>query len=487
MESVGAINLFLLLGAALVLAGVFSGLVANRFGAPLLLVFLVVGMLAGVDGPGGIAFDNYQATYLVGSLALALILFEGGLHTRRSRFRGALGPALVLATAGVAATAALTAAFAAWLLDLGWTEALLLGATVSSTDAAAVFFLLSTGGLLLRRRVGAMLEIESGTNDPMAVFLTLALVELILSDSGAPGWGILVTLVQQAVVGAAVGALGGWALARILNRVDLPSGLHPLLVAAGAVAAFGGAAVLGGSGFLAVYLAGLVVGNTPIRAFPTITAVMGAGTWFCQIAMFVLLGLLVTPSELTDFLLPGLAIAAFLMFVARPLAVWLCLLPFGLPPRAVGFIAWVGLRGAVGIFLASLPVLAGLPNAQLYFNVGFFVVLASLVVQGWTIAPLARRLRLALRGGGYRVTRVELDLPGQLERELVGYPLQEDSPLLRGQRSLPDWTQAVLVVREGDVAPASALGELRAGDYVYLLAPPRRVRELDAVFTARGE
>jgi len=255
----------------------------------------------------------------------------------------------------------------------------------------------------------------------------------------------------------------------------------------GQVTAFGGASVLGGSGFLAVYLAGLVVGNTPIRAFPTVTAVMAAGTWFSQIAMFVLLGLLVTPSDLVDFALPGLAIAAFLMFVARPLAVWLCLLPFGFPRRAVAFVAWVGLRGAVGIFLASLPVLAGLPNAQLYFNVGFFVVLASLVVQGWTIAPLARRLRIALRGILLRPRRVELDLPGQLERELVGYPLSEDSPLVLGRRALPEWTQAVLVVRDGHVTPAAAAGDLRAGDYVYLLTPPHRVRELDLVIAPRGE
>lgn len=487
MESIGAINLLLLLGAVLVLAGVFSGLVANRFGAPLLLVFLTVGMLAGVDGPGGIVFDDYEATYLVGSLALALILFEGGLHTKQTRFRGALAPALVLATGGVAATAALTASFAVWLLDLNWTEALLLGATVSSTDAAAVFFLLSTGGLMLRRRVGATLEIESGTNDPMAVFLTVALVEILLSGSGAPGWSILFTLVQQAVVGAAMGLLGGWAIARVLNHVDLPGGLHPLLVAAGAVTAFGAAAVLGGSGFLAVYLAGLVVGNTPVRAFPTITSVMAAGTWFCQIAMFILLGLLATPKNLIEFALPGLAIAAFLMFVARPLAVWLCLLPFGFSPQAVAFVAWVGLRGAVGIFLASLPVLAGLPNAQLYFNVGFFVVLASLVVQGWTIAPLAQRLQVRARGTTLRPTRVELDLPGQLAHELVGYPLSENSPFLRGKRALPGWTRPVLVVRAGQVTDAAAAGELQAGDYVYLLAPPYRIRELDAVFTPRME
>lgn len=486
MESISAINLFLLLGAGMVLAGVFSSVVADRFGAPLLLVFLALGMLAGQDGLGGIAFDDYGAAYLVGSAALALILFEGGLHTRLSRFRGVLAPALLLATIGVVLTTALMGGFAFWLLGLGWAEALLLGATVSSTDAAAVFFLLGAGGLKLRRRIGATLEVESGTNDPMAVFLTLALVEVVLSG-GAPGWSVLGTLARQAAVGGAVGLAGGWAIAWGLNRVNLPTGLHPLLVAAGAVASFGAAAVAGGSGFLAVYLAGLVVGNTPVRAFPTVSAVMAAGTWFCQIAMFVMLGLLVTPSRLWDFALPGLALAAFLMFAARPLAVWLCLLPFGFARRATAFVAWVGLRGAVGIFLASVPVLAGLPDPELYFNVGFFVVLASLVVQGWSIAPLARRLRLTLPRSGHHTTRVELDLPGQLELELVGYPVSRASPLHLGKRAVPAWARPVLVVRDGRVADAGEAGAMEPGDYVYLLVPPRRVRELDPVFAPGGE
>lgn len=485
MESVGTINLALLLGAGLVLAGVFSSLIANRFGAPLLLVFMVVGMLAGEDGPGGLRFDDYEAAYLVGSLALALILFEGGLHTRVARFRGVLAPALLLATAGVALTAGLTAAFAVWLLGIGWIEALLLGATVSSTDAAAVFFLLGAGGLRLRRRVGATLEVESGTNDPMAVFLTLALLELALDGAGVPGWGLLGALVQQALVGAVVGYAAGRAIAWGLNRVNLPAGLHPLMVAAGAVAAFGAAAAGGGSGFLAVYLAGLVVGNTPVRAWPTVTGVMAAGTWFCQIAMFVMLGLLVTPSRLLDFAIPGLAIAAFLMLVGRPLAVWICLLPFGFTRRATAFVAWVGLRGAVGIFLASLPVLAELPGAELYFNVGFFVVLTSLVVQGWSIAPLARRLGLALSGTAHPVTRVELDLPGQLERELVGYPVTEASAVCRGRRTIPRWARPTLVVRDGNVTDAGEVAGLQPGDYVYVLVPPNRVRELDAVFASR--
>lgn len=487
MESIGTINLALLLGAGLVLAGVFSSLIANRFGAPLLLVFLVVGMLAGENGPGGLRFDDYQAAYLVGSLALALILFEGGLHTRVARFQGVLAPALLLATVGVALTAGLTAAFAVWLLGIGWVEALLLGATVSSTDAAAVFFLLGAGGLRLRRRVGATLEVESGTNDPMAVFLTLALLEFALNGEGGPGWGLLGALVQQALVGGLVGYAAGRAIAWGLNRVALPGGLHPLMVAAGAVAAFGAAATGGGSGFLAVYLAGLVVGNTPVRAWPTVTGVMAAGTWFCQIAMFVMLGLLVTPSRLVNFAIPGLAIAAFLMLVGRPLAVWLCLLPFGFTRRATAFVAWVGLRGAVGIFLASLPVLAELPGADLYFNVGFFVVLMSLVVQGWSIAPLARRLGLALTGSVHPVTRVELDLPGQLERELVGYPVTESSAFCRGARAIPPWARPMLVVRNGHVVDAAEVSTLQAGDYVYLLAPPHRVRELDAMFTPRGE
>src|SRR5690606_23929192 len=270
------------------------------------------------------------------------------------------------------------------------------GAIVGSTDAAAVFFLLRAGGLHLQKRVGAVLEIESGSNDPFAVFLTVLLVAWIDSN-GEMGVGqLLVSLGQQIVIGGALGGLGGRAIATALNRLALPAGLHPLLAVSGAVALFGLTGLLGGSGFLAVYLAGLVVGNRPVRAFANVLSVQDAATWLAQLVMFLVLGLLITPSSLLSLLWPALGVAAVLMFVARPIAVLLCLAPFKFRRGELGFVSWVGLRGAVGIFLASIPMLVGLPNADVYFNVGFVVVLASLLVQGWSLTAAANFFRVAL-------------------------------------------------------------------------------------------
>lgn len=484
MAGIATLDTALLLGALLGLAGILSSLVARRFGAPLLFVFLLVGMAAGEDGPGGIVFNDVGLTYLVGSVALAVILFDGGLRTKFARFRGILAPALGLATIGVAVTGTLVGAFAVWVFDLDWTEALLLGAIVASTDAAAVLFLLHAGGLRLQRRTGAVLEVESATNDPFAVFLVVLLTELILTG-GDPAAGALAHLARQGLVGGAVGVGGGLALVWLLNRLDLPSGLHPLLAAIGAIAVFALAAVAHGSGFLAVYLAGLVIGNRPVRAFPAILSLHLALTWLSQIVMFLVLGLLVTPSTLIDFALPGLAVALFLLLVARPVAVALCLVPFRFTARETGFVTWVGLRGAVSIYLAAIPKLAGVPDAAVYFNVAFFVVLVSLVVQGWSIRPMARRLGVALAGAEPEVSRVELDIPGQTGRELVGYPIRRGS-VVETRGTVPEDTRLVLAVRDGQVIDPAAAGRLGTGDYVYLLAAPERVHRLDRLFAEGG-
>ncbi|MEX2649563.1 MAG: potassium/proton antiporter, partial [Alphaproteobacteria bacterium] len=423
MAGIGLINAVVLLGALLVLAGILSSLIARRFGAPLLFVFLVIGMLAGEDGPGGILFDDYRVTYLVGSVALALILFDGGLRTKLARFRGVVAPALLLATVGVVVTATLVAALAVWVLRLSWYEGLLLGAIIGPTDVAAVFFLLHAGGLQLRPRVGSVLEIESGTNDPIAVFLVVLLTEVVLVG-GELSWSAVDLLARQGLIGAILGLAGGFGLAWLLNRLELPVGLHPLLASAGAVLVFAAASLIDGSGFLAVYVAGLVIGNRPVRAFPAILGFHVAATWLCQIVMFLVLGLLVTPTNLIPYALPALAIALFLAVVARPVAVALCLAPFGFSAKEIGFVTWVGLRGAVSIFLAAIPTLAALPDAAVYFNVAFFVVLVSLLVQGWTIRPVARGLGVALAQSAPAVSRVALDLPGQLGREMVGYPIR---------------------------------------------------------------
>src|SRR6516165_4637536 len=480
MAALDAISIGILLGALLVLAGIMSSLVAMRFGAPLLLVFLIVGMIAGEAGPGGMQFDDVRTTYAVGSIALALILFDGGLRTRFATFRSVLAPALTLATAGVLLTAALTAPVAKYLLGMSWTEALLVGAVVASTDAAAVFFLIHARGLRLRPRVAATLEVESGSNDPFAVLLTVILVEFLTVEDHS--WQhVLAVLAEQAALGTVIGILGGRAIVVVLNRLGLAQGLHAPFVATSALVIFGLASVVHASGFLAVYLAGLVVGNRPTRAHNTVIVFLDAVTWLAQIVMFVLLGLLVWPLRLVGSIMPALGVAATLMVVARPLAVFACLAPFGFSWREKAFISWVGLRGAVGIFLASIPLLIGLPKAYLYFDIAFVVVLASLLVQGWTIAAAARRLHIALPRHDPLPRRVELDLPGQLAQEIVGYPVSANSPYLR-RGLLPAWARPTLVVREEKILSPAEAEPVRQGDYVYLLAPPEKAQALDRFF-----
>jgi cell volume regulation protein A len=472
--------------AALVLVGIGSSLVARRFGAPLLLVFLVLGILAGVDGPGGIHFDDVATTYRVGSFALAVILFDGGLRTRRESFRGVFAPTLLLATVGVVVTAALTSVAARWLLGLEALPALLLGAVVASTDAAAVFFLLRAGGLQLRSRVGSTLEIESSANDPVAVLLTTMLAEFLAAPAGITSMDVLLELALQFGVGALGGAVGGVLIASALRKLPLSGGLAALFLVTAALLVFGVTGSLHGSAFLAVYVAGVVVGNRNVPGFANLLSVLDAGTWLCQIVMFLVLGLLATPHTLGNALWPALGLAAFLMLVGRPVAVALCLAPFRYGKREIGFIAWVGLRGAVGIFLASIPMLMRLPNAQLIFNVAFVVVLASLLVQGWTLGLAARLLDVALPHRDRAVRRVELDLPGSLEREMVGYAVAPGAALL-GHAHLPGWAQLAMIVRGGEILMPDAAGPLVAGDYAYMLAPPGRVYRLDWLFAPPEE
>jgi potassium/hydrogen antiporter len=472
--------------SALVLAGIGSSLVARRFGAPLLLVFLALGMLAGVDGPGGIRFDDYELTYRLGSFALAVILFDGGLRTRRETFRGVLAPTLLLATLGVVITAALTGAAAHWVLGLGTIASLLLGSVVASTDAAAVFFLLRAGGLQLRSRIGATLEIESSANDPVAVLLTTLLATYLAAPQDLGGLALARELVLQFGVGGIAGAAGGIAIAAALRKLPLSGGLAALFLIAGAIFVFGFVGVLHGSAFLAVYIAGVIVGNRNVPGFVQLLSVLDAGTWLCQIAMFLVLGLLATPHALAHTLWPALGLAAFLMLIGRPLAVAICLAPFRYGKREIGFVAWVGLRGAVGIFLASIPMLMRLPQAAMIFNVAFVVVIASLLVQGWTLGLAARVLDVALPHRDRAVRRVEVDLPGSLERELVGYPVAPQAAIL-GNAVLPGWAKLAMIVRGGEIMMADAAGSFAAGDYVYLLAPPGRVYRLDWLFAPPDE
>ena len=481
LDSLAAIDLRLLGFALLVLAGVASSLLARRFGAPLLLVFLLLGVALGVDGPGGIRFADTHLTYLVGSLCLAIILFDGGLRTRAQQVRGAVMPSVVLASVGVLLTAVLTGLAASKLLDLPLLQGLLLGTIVSSTDAAAVFFLLRVGGLHLERRTGATLEVESGSNDPTAVFLTIALTSWIAGDHGTGVVEVAVSVVQAAVFGLALGYGGGRLIVAAFNKLDLPSGLHPWMALAAALALFAITNRLGGSGYLAVYLAGIVVTNRPLRGRHQLVAMQDAITWFAQLIMFMLLGLLSAPHALLPILWPALGVAAFLMFVARPVTVFLCLAPFRYRFAEQVYIAWVGLRGAVGIFLASIPLLANLPNAWMYFNVAFVVVVTSLVVQGWSLAPIAYRLGVAVPRADPNTRRVRLDLPGQLESEMVGYRVAPGSAALRGT-DWPGQVQLAMVVRDERILLPADAGPLQADDYAYFIAPDAQAPKLDWLF-----
>lgn len=480
MASLDSVSIAILLGAVLVMAGILSSLLALRFGAPLLLVFLLVGMLAGDSGPGRLQFDDVRTTYLVGSVALALILFDGGLKTRFASIRTVLAPSMMLATAGVLLTALITAPVARYVLDLNWTESLLVGAVVASTDAAAVFLLVHTQGLRLRPRVGATLEAESGTNDPFAIFLTLMLVEFIsIGQSSASH--IAMEFIQEAVLGAIIGVIGGRLVVIALNRVALPQGLHAPFVTTAALVIFGGSQIVHASGFLAVYLAGIIIGNRPTRAHNSVVTFLDAATWLAQIVMFVLLGLLVSPHRLLSSAGGAVLVAFALMLVARPLAVLICLAPFKFNWREKVFIAWTGLRGAVAIFLASIPMLVGLSKAYLYFDVAFVVVIISLLLQGWTLGPAARRLHVALPRAERGPRRVELDLPGQLEQQLVGYPVRPKSLYFR-RGLIPSWSKPTLVIRDERILTPVEADPVAPGDYIYLLAPPERAEALDRFF-----
>jgi cell volume regulation protein A len=484
-----SIYLVTLVGTALVLAAAFSSLIAFRFGAPLLLLFLSLGLAAGVDGLG-IEFDNARLAYFVGALALAVILFESGFGTPLTALRQAAMPALSLATVGVAITTVLFGVAAFYLTDFGWLESFLLGAAVASTDAAAVFFLLRAGNLQLRDRVRSTLEIESGTNDPIAIFLTITLVEIIAAGADPAAEVLVLDLVAGFLVhmglGAVIGLLGGIAIVRLVGRLNLDHGLLPIFVLTLSLLVFAAGGAFGGSGFLAVYLAGLVAGNSNLRAAASLKRFQDGVSWLAQIIMFLVLGLFATPSQFLAILPASIALGLFLIFIARPLAVWLCLIPFRFARQETAFISWVGLRGAVSILLAITPLLGGLEDGRAIFNTAFIVVLVSLVIQGWTVGPLARRLGLIVPHRIGPLEKVELELPGSAHHELLAYTVVAGSPVARGER-IPRWARPSLVVREGRSMKYQDAGRLVAGDHVYIFVPDRYPRLLDRLFASRTE
>ncbi|MEX0627525.1 MAG: potassium/proton antiporter, partial [Cucumibacter sp.] len=363
------------------------------------------------------------------------------------------------------------------------------GAIVSSTDAAAVFFLLRGAGVTLRERIRTTLEIESGSNDPVAIFLTLSLVSLIAAgDAASPGTvalDIVLDFFAQMGIGAAVGVLGGGLIARLVDRLKLDQGLVPIFVLALSLLVFGIAGALGGSGFLAVYLAGLVAGNTVTRSITNLRRFQDGFSWLAQIIMFLVLGLFATPSQFPAILPAAIALGLILIFVARPLAISISLLPFRFSPPETAFISWVGLRGAVSILLALTPLIAGIEQGRAIFNMAFIIVLVSLVVQGWTVRPLAKRLGIVIPPRLGPLDKVELTLPGTANHELIAYRVAAGSPVARGER-VPRWARPALVVRDGRSMNVHYAGRLVAEDYVYIFMPKRHPGLLDRLFTSRA-
>nr|UOZ97466.1 K(+)/H(+) antiporter NhaP2 [Cupriavidus sp.] len=400
--SLDFLSLPLLAFSLLVFASLVVGAITAKAGLPLLLIFMAFGMFAGEDGPGGIRFNDFVASFWVGNIALAVILLDGGLRTPVATFRTGLKPASVLATLGVAVSCGLTALAAHFLLDLSWPFALLIGAIVASTDAAAVFSLLQNLGIKLNERVEATLEIESGLNDPMAIFLTLIMIGIILQPGSLQdSWHVIgLSLLQQAGVGLMVALVCGIALCELLKR--LPSGglrnggINALLLISSGLTVFALSTYWGGSGFLTIYVFGVLVGNRAKTFVKTSIGAMNGLAWLFQAAMFLLLGLLASPGEVLDLALPALGLSLFLMLVSRPISVWLCLWPYRFNPKEIAFISWVGLRGAVPIVLAIFPIMAGIEESRTLLNVAFMVVVTSLLFQGSSLATVAKKMGMAL-------------------------------------------------------------------------------------------
>lgn len=483
------IDQIILLAAILIVFGILSSKISARLGLPMLVLFLLVGMAAGEAGIGGIKFDNAQMAHALGSLALAIILFDGGLQTPMNSIKQVWKPASVLATLGVAVTSIITGLAAAYILDVPLYYGLLIGAIVGSTDAAAVFSLLRNAGIHIKPRLKSTLEIESATNDPMAIFLTVGLLEIMVNDM-EPGTGLLLLFIKQMGLGSLIGLAIGWAAIKIINKIELStSGLYPVMVLAFGLLGFGIAANLGGSGFLAIFIVGVVIGNKNF-VFKRTTFLFHDGlAWMSQITMFVVLGLLINPLTLLDIWWQGLLIAIALTFVARPLAVVPVLKLFGFNYREITLVSWVGLRGSVPIILAIYPLMYGLPNAPLIFSVVFFVVLISATVQGSTLPWVAQKLNLTEPPPPTPAVSLEITALNDVDAEIVEYTLAKQSRAAGrrlSQAALPEGTVVAMITRGTEVIPPRGSTQLKEGDHLFIVTKPDTRLFIEQVFSTDG-
>ncbi len=468
-----SIEYTLVAASFLLLVSIVASKISSRLGIPALLLFLVVGMLAGSEGVGGIYFDDPLLAQFLGVAALAFILFSGGLDTQIDDIRPVLRQGIALATIGVFLTATLVAVVAYTALDFSLEESLLFGAIISSTDAAAVFAVLRGKNVGLKGRLKPLLELESGSNDPMAIFLTVGMITLI-EHADRPVLSLVPMFVQQMALGALFGVLIGHGITGLINRLRLEyDGLYSVVTIAAVMLAYGATTVLGGNGFLAVYLAGVVSGNRTFIHKRSLKNFHEGLAWLMQIVMFLTLGLLVFPSELVPVIPEGLLVSIFLMGIARPLAVFVTLARTRLSWQQKAFIAWVGLRGAAPIILATFPLVAGLARADAIFNLVFFIVLTSVLVQGTSLTPVARWLGVDTPAPPRRAYPIEL-IPGAgVKNDLVEIVIPDHSPVA-GLRlvdiQLPHDTLVVLIGRDDDLVIPSGATALEAGDAVLVLA-----------------
>lgn len=471
----------LLLVGAILAGSIVVALVASRTGVPSLVAFLALGMLLGSDGPGGIDFDDAELARTVGVIGLAAILYEGGLSTSWRRLREVAVPAALLSTVGVAVTAILIGAAAYFLFDLSWLEAVLLGAVVASTDAAAVFATLRYTNV--RRRLARTLEAETGGNDPMAIALTIGLIEWIQEPTFA-FWELVLLVVRQLglglLVGVGLGAAAMWAFSRLPHSIGA---FAPVASVAAGALSFGAADVIGGSGFLAIYLVGLAVGSTPSRYRRQLVAFHEGLAFLAQVAMFVVLGLLVFPSDLPAVAAPGLVLAALLVLVVRPVAVWISTALNEFTWRERALLGWAGLRGAVPIVLGTFVLSAEIGNAETIFNAVFFVVVVSALVQGTTLERVASWLGLMTPGPAIVAAPLEVDALGSLE--LVDFAVATDHAIAGAavrELGLPRSALIAVVARKGETIPPRGSTVIQPGDRLFVLAPRAQRPDLEDVF-----